>query len=137
MGSGAWACVSAEAGDDGQVGRGNRLNGLITPFRPMSLEAAAGKSPVTHVGKLYNLAANRIAHAIVTEVPTVAEAYCWLFGRIGHPIDEPQVAEVKLRLEDSAAPEAMRPQALSVVHDHLRGVSTLWQEIVGGAAPLW
>jgi hypothetical protein len=35
--------TSAEAGDDGQVGRGNRVNGLITPCRPMSLEAAAGK----------------------------------------------------------------------------------------------
>ena len=47
--------TSAEGGDDGQVGRGNRVNGLITPYRPMSLEAAAGKNPVTHVGKLYNL----------------------------------------------------------------------------------
>ena len=129
--------LSAEGGDDGQVGRGNRLNGLITPFRPMSLEAAAGKNPVTHVGKLYNLAANRIAHTIVTEVPTVVEAYCWLLGRIGHPIDEPQVAAVKLRLEDSAALEAVRPQALAVVQDNLRGVSTLWQEIVKGGATLW
>ncbi|HEY5898896.1 MAG TPA: methionine adenosyltransferase, partial [Burkholderiales bacterium] len=34
--------LSAEMGDDGQVGRGNRVNGLITPGRPMSLEAAAG-----------------------------------------------------------------------------------------------
>lgn len=31
--------TSAEAGDDGSVGRGNRVNGLITPYRPMSLEA--------------------------------------------------------------------------------------------------
>jgi len=37
--------TSAEAGDDGQVGRGNRANGLITPCRPMSLEAVAGKIP--------------------------------------------------------------------------------------------
>jgi len=36
--------TSAEAGDDGQVGRGNRANGLITPYRPMSLEAVAGKT---------------------------------------------------------------------------------------------
>ena len=42
--------TSAEAGDDGQVGRGNRVNGLITPYRPMMLEAAAGKNPVPHVG---------------------------------------------------------------------------------------
>lgn len=30
--------TSAECGDDGQVGRGNRANGLITPYRPMTLE---------------------------------------------------------------------------------------------------
>jgi S-adenosylmethionine synthetase len=46
--------TSAECGDDGVTGRGNRANGLITPFRPMTLEAMAGKNPVTHVGKLYN-----------------------------------------------------------------------------------
>jgi S-adenosylmethionine synthetase len=39
--------TSAEAGGDGQVGRGNRVNGLITPCQSMSLEAAAGKNPVT------------------------------------------------------------------------------------------
>ena len=37
--------TSAEAGDDGEVGRGNRVNGLITPYRPMSLEAVAGRIP--------------------------------------------------------------------------------------------
>jgi S-adenosylmethionine synthetase len=30
--------TSAEMGDDGETGRGNRANGLITPSRPMSLE---------------------------------------------------------------------------------------------------
>jgi len=129
--------LSAEAGDDGQVGRGNRVNGLITPFRPMSLEAAAGKNPVTHVGKLYNLSATRIAHALVADVPGVVEAYCWLLGRIGSPIDEPQVADVKLRLADPAALEAVRSRALEVVRAHLAGVSTLWREIVGGGITLW
>ena len=46
---------AAFGGDDGQVGRGNRANGLITPYRLMSIEAAAGKNPVTHVGKLYTV----------------------------------------------------------------------------------
>jgi S-adenosylmethionine synthetase len=129
--------LSAEAGDDGQVGRGNRPNGLITPYRPMSLEAPAGKNPVTHVGKLYNLVAGRIAQAIVAEVPAAIEAYCWIMSRIGDPIDEPQVADVKLRLEDPDALDAARPRALAVVHDNLRGITTLWREIVGGGARLW
>jgi S-adenosylmethionine synthetase len=33
--------TSAEAGEDGEAGRGNRVNGLITPFRPMTMESAA------------------------------------------------------------------------------------------------
>src|SRR5208282_3304614 len=59
--------LSMEAGDDGSVGRGNRANGLITPCRPMSLEASAGKNPVNHVGKIYNLLGNLIANDIVKE----------------------------------------------------------------------
>jgi S-adenosylmethionine synthetase len=52
---------SIESGDEGVVGRGNRVTGLITPLRPMNIEGASGKNPVYHVGKLYNLAAQRIA----------------------------------------------------------------------------
>ncbi|MHA1606475.1 MAG: methionine adenosyltransferase, partial [Candidatus Freyarchaeota archaeon] len=57
--------TSAEHGDDGQVGRGNRANGLITPYRPMTLEATAGKNPVSHVGKTYNIAARKIVETLV------------------------------------------------------------------------
>ncbi len=89
--------TSAEAGDDGQVGRGNRVNGLITPYRPMSLEAAAGKNPVSHIGKIYNTAAMDMAERIVREVEEVEEAYVYLVSQIGKPITEPQVCDVKLR----------------------------------------
>ncbi|MBO7410090.1 MAG: methionine adenosyltransferase, partial [Candidatus Methanomethylophilaceae archaeon] len=47
--------LSQEMGDDGSVGRGNRCNGLITPYRPMSMEATSGKNPITHIGMLYNV----------------------------------------------------------------------------------
>ncbi|WP_456401779.1 methionine adenosyltransferase [Persephonella sp.] len=95
--------TSAEAGDDGQVGRGNRVNGLITPYRPMSLEAAAGKNPVSHIGKIYNTAAMDLAERIVSEVEEVEEAYCYLVSQIGKPITEPQVCDVKLRLKNNTA----------------------------------
>lgn len=39
--------TSAEHGDDGMTGRGNRANGLIPFGRPMSLEATAGKIRLT------------------------------------------------------------------------------------------
>ncbi len=89
--------TSAEAGDDGEIGRGNRVNGLITPYRPMSLEAAAGKNPVSHIGKIYNTAAMDMAERIVSEVEEVEEAYVYLVSQIGKPITEPQVCDVKLR----------------------------------------
>jgi S-adenosylmethionine synthetase len=91
--------TSAEHGDDGATGRGNRVNGLITPMRPMSLEAAAGKNPVNHVGKLYNVAANLIAKKVVDEVPETEEVYVELLSQIGKPITEPLVAAVRVKGE--------------------------------------
>jgi len=88
--------TSAEAGDDGQAGRGNRCNGLITPGRPMTIESVAGKNPVTHVGKLYNLCAGLIAERVVDDVADVRGAECRLVSRIGSPIDEPQLVEIRL-----------------------------------------
>ncbi len=92
--------TSAEQGDDGQVGRGNRVNGLITPYRPMSLEAAAGKNPVSHIGKIYNVVANIISERVVKEVEEVEEAYCYIVSQIGKPINEPQVCDVKVRTKN-------------------------------------
>lgn len=88
--------LSAEMGDDGQVGRGNRVNGLITPGRPMSLEAVAGKNPAAHVGKIYNVLASEIARAVCEEVPGVLEASVQLVSQIGRPIAEPWAASVQV-----------------------------------------
>ncbi|MFH8080685.1 MAG: methionine adenosyltransferase [Candidatus Aenigmatarchaeota archaeon] len=81
--------VSWENGDDGQVGRGNRCNGLITPFRFTSLEAVAGKNPVSHVGKIYNLLAMEVSKKLYEEVGVENEII--LVSKIGKPIDEPFV----------------------------------------------
>ncbi len=128
--------LSAEAGDDGQVGRGNRVNGLITPYRPMSLEAAAGKNPVSHTGKLYNLAAERIARRLVEELHGVEEAYCYLLSRIGKPVNEPQLADVRLRLADPRALAALRPGAEQIVRAELRGIVALWRDVLAGRCPV-
>jgi S-adenosylmethionine synthetase len=93
--------TSADSGDDGEVGRGNRVNGLITPYRAMSMEAAAGKNPVTHLGKLYNLAANRIAASLLSHVDGVISADCLLVSTIGEPIFDPQLVDVRLAIGDS------------------------------------
>lgn len=82
--------VSWENGDDGQVGRGNRCNGLITPFHLMSLEAVAGKNPVSHVGKIYNLKAQELAEKI-HKTFELKDVQVILVSQIGKPIDEPFV----------------------------------------------
>ncbi|HEK85327.1 MAG: methionine adenosyltransferase [Candidatus Saccharicenans sp.] len=88
--------TSAESGDDGQVGRGNRANGLITPYRPMSLEAVAGKNPVSHVGKIYSIMSQLIANRIVTQLPEVKQVYVYMVSKINDPITQPQALNVEL-----------------------------------------
>src|SRR5512147_726810 len=82
--------TSAEDADSGQVGRGNRVNGLISVSRPMGTEAAAGKNPVSHVGKIYNVFSHRIAEKLYKEIEGLREVYVYLVSRIGAPIDRPQ-----------------------------------------------
>jgi S-adenosylmethionine synthetase len=88
--------LSAEHGDDGSAGRGNRVNGLITPGRPMSMEAAAGKNPVNHVGKLYNIIAWEMAKDIKSKVKGVKEVTVKILSQIGTPITNPQSASIQL-----------------------------------------
>jgi S-adenosylmethionine synthetase len=112
--------TSAEAGDDGEVGRGNRVSGWITPYRPMTLEAAAGKNPVTHVGKLYNLAASRIADRLVRQVGGTRGASCVLVSQIGRPIDDPQIVDLRLEVESEEHLDALNASATDIVLDVLK-----------------
>jgi S-adenosylmethionine synthetase len=89
--------TSAEAGDDGEVGRGNRSNGLITPCRTMSLEAVCGKNPINHVGKIYNITATEIAREIYKRGEgDILEAHVKLLSQIGHPITKPWINSIEL-----------------------------------------
>jgi S-adenosylmethionine synthetase len=129
--------LSAEAGDDGQVGRGNRVNGLITPYRPMSLEAAAGKNPITHVGKLYGVMADRIAQAVVEQVPGVEEVYCYLLSCIGRPIAQPRVFDLKVRFTQPGDLDAFVPRIAEVARATFAGVGAIWREAVEGTLRVW
>ncbi len=124
--------TSAESGDDGEVGRGNRANGLITPYRPMNMEAAAGKNPVTHVGKLYNLAAQRITNAIVRELAEVEEAYCYLVSTIGRPVVEPQLVDLQVRLVSDTTLAKVQAPIREIFNDQLSQMKVIQQELVDG-----
>lgn len=129
--------TSAEAGDDGEVGRGNRANGLITPYRPMNMEAAAGKNPVTHVGKLYNVVAQRITNAIIEDLAEVEEAYCYLVSSIGRPIMEPQVVDLQVRLKHGVKIATVQAPIREIFDAQLNQMAVIQQELVDGTAQVY
>ncbi|QID33983.1 methionine adenosyltransferase [Pampinifervens florentissimum] len=126
--------TSAEQGDDGQVGRGNRVNGLITPYRPMSLEAAAGKNPISHIGKIYNRVANLIAQRVVKEVEEVEEAYCYIVSQIGKPINEPQVLDVSVRTKKDL--KSLEELVRKIAQEELDKMPEVWKGFVEGLYPV-
>jgi len=128
--------TSAEAGDDGATGRGNRVNGLITPMRPMSMEAAAGKNPVSHVGKIYNVMANIAAKRIYEEVKGVREVYVELLSQIGKPITEPLVANVKIIPEERLTNDMTR-DAEAIVKEVLQSYKEITSKILKGEVQLF
>lgn len=56
--------TSADSSDSGEVGRGNRSNGVISLMRPTGSEAMYGKNAISHIGKIYNALAFKIADDI-------------------------------------------------------------------------
>ena len=129
--------TSAESGDDGEVGRGNRINGLITPCRPMSLEAAAGKNPVTHVGKLYSVVARNIAATAINSIPELAHIQCLLVSRIGSPITCPAIVEFKIAMREGGLDQRVRTRLTEIADNHLAGVPSLVDDFVAGKIELF
>lgn len=125
--------TSAEAGDDGQVGRGNRVNGLITPCRPMSLEAAAGKNPVSHVGKIYNVLAKDIAETLVSTVAEISAAQCLMVSRIGAPVSMPALTRIKLATRDGIPVVDVRPRVEEIVAGRIECIPKLIDGFVAGS----
>lgn len=128
--------LSAEMGDDGQVGRGNRVNGLITPGRPMSLEAAAGKNPAAHVGKIYNVLANAIARALCDRLPEVEEASVQLLSTIGQPLAQPRIAVVELAVRGKLT-AALKGRAVAIAREQLDAVEALVERLVQGESRVY
>jgi S-adenosylmethionine synthetase len=127
--------TSAEAGDDGEAGRGNRVSGLITPYRAMTMESAAGKNPVSHVGKLYNLVAGRIASSIVAERRDVADASCVMLSQIGRPVDDPQLVDVELATE--AEPASLQRAVAEIARAQLGQMRALRDELMSERLPVY
>ncbi|WP_435318549.1 methionine adenosyltransferase [Haloarchaeobius sp. TZWSO28] len=124
--------TSAEQGDDGSVGRGNRANGLITPNRSMSMEATSGKNPVNHIGKIYNLLSTEIAESVVSEVDGIRDLRIRLLSQIGRPIDQPHVADAHVVTEDGVELGDIEDEVTAIIDRELANVTDITRRVIDG-----
>ncbi|MCD6414730.1 MAG: methionine adenosyltransferase [Candidatus Diapherotrites archaeon] len=128
--------TSLEDADSGQVGRGNRTNGIIAFNRPSTMEAAAGKNPVSHVGKIYNVLAHKIANKVVENVDDVGEVYIWLLSQIGNPIDQPAIAAAQVALKDGVSLSSVEKDVFHEVDDELANIDKFTMKLARGEIPI-
>jgi len=128
--------TSADGADSGQVGRGNRPNGVIPLNRHTGSEAAAGKNPVSHVGKIYNLLTHRIANEIYSQVSGLDEVYVWIVSQIGKSIDDPAIAAARVITKPSTTIESVRRQIAEVVDAELENIDKFCMMLAEGKIPI-
>jgi len=80
------SCI--EFGEEGFVGRGNGPNGLISSMRVHSMEAAFGKNPVYHTGRVHAFFSAEIAKQLFAELGL--ESAVMIQTNNGDPLLEPQ-----------------------------------------------
>jgi S-adenosylmethionine synthetase len=124
--------TSAEMGDDGGAGRGNRCNGLITPNRPMSMEGTPGKNPVNHTGKIYNLLANKIANDVVENVDGIREVHIKILSEIGRRIDDPEAATAQIIPESDVTLEVMEKKVQRIIDERLSNIAEITEMVIRG-----
>lgn len=83
-----------ESGDEGAVGRGNRSRGVIPFSRNFSMEAACGKNPVYHTGKLFTAIGDIISQKIYEKYKVENTVYCT--SKMGDSISDPWNISVEL-----------------------------------------
>ena len=128
--------TSAEDADSGEVGRGNQVNGIIALNRPRGSEAAAGKNPVSHVGKIYSVLTHLLAEKIYREIPGLEQTVVWLCSRIGAPIDQPQVAAVQVTLKAGTKISDIAERARQIVRSELERMPEFCMELARGEYPI-
>jgi S-adenosylmethionine synthetase len=130
--------TSADGADSGQVGRGNKVNGVISLNRPIGTEAAAGKNPVSHVGKIYNALTHRIASRICKEVPEVEETCVWLLSQIGVPIDQPAIAAAQVVMNNGInLNKKIEDRIIDVIDIELANIEDFCEKLTYGKISVW
>jgi len=129
--------TSADGADSGQVGRGNKVNGVISLNRPIGAEAAAGKNPVSHVGKIYSALSHQIARSVVEKVPEVAETCIWLLSQIGNPIDQPAIAAAQVVLNSGTSLDEVQGRITEVIDGELANIEDFCKQLTYGKISVW
>ena len=128
--------TSAEDADSGEVGRGNRVNGIIALNRPSAAEAAAGKNAVSHVGKIYNILSHKMAHNIYEGVDGVKEVYVWLGSQIGTPINTPVIVSAQVLPEQRISFSSVSKKVKDIINKELSEIEQFCQELLQGKYPV-
>jgi S-adenosylmethionine synthetase len=123
--------TSAEDADSGQVGRGNRVGGLIAHARPTSGEAAAGKNAMAHAGKVYGVLSHHLAGQVHARCPELLEVYVHLMARIGEPVDRPWAA-VQVILPVGMSLAEVEPSIREVMDAELAGLPAFRDALLRG-----
>jgi len=124
--------TSAEDADSGEVGRGNQVNGIIALNRPRGSEAAAGKNPISHVGKIYSVLTHVVAAQIYQSIPGVRQAVVWLCSRIGAPVSQPQMAAVQVALDGHTKLSAIEGAIREIVTGELERLPDFCRALAEG-----
>ncbi|MFN3681845.1 MAG: methionine adenosyltransferase, partial [Nitrospira sp.] len=129
--------TSAEAGDSGEVGRGNRVCGIISLKRPASAEAAPGKNPLAHVGKIYNVLAQRLAEDLHAKVEGLCDVTVWITSQIGRPISSPHSVVVEVIPTSGRKVAAARPKIQRVVRAAFSRMPSFCEKLAQGRYPVY
>jgi len=134
--SGLYLTVSgtcAESADCGQVGRGNKVNGVFSLVRPTSSEAAAGKNPVSHIGKIYNYLSFEISKKIYNRYQDyLEEVYVWLISEIGKKISVPELASIQVIPKENKSLSDEKDKIISLVEDELSNIRKFTKKLIFG-----
>jgi S-adenosylmethionine synthetase len=103
----------------------------------MSTEAAAGKNPVSHVGKIYTLLSHQMAQHIYTAVEGVAEVSIWLCSQIGQPIDHPWTTAAQVILAPGARRMDVDSRIREIMHADLATLPSFITQLTQGAFAVW
>ena len=117
--------TSLESGDEGLVGRGNRITRLISPTNPYSMEGSCGKNPVYHIGKLYYLQAQIIANEIYKKIGVNNQIF--LGSQSGRKLEDPWINVVILPKSISKIDEK---KIKTIVKNKIERIRELTKQIV-------